>query len=87
MDQAITFNRSARELFDFMFRMTRAKEKLAQQEAVVPQPVETPSQPTSQPVDTPVEPTSQPTDTPVKSPGTPHHGELALVFLHIISCI
>lgn len=30
--QAITFNRSARELFDFMARIMRAKKKLARQE-------------------------------------------------------
>ena len=31
--QAITFNRSARELFDFMARLMRAKKKMARQEA------------------------------------------------------
>ena len=29
----MTFNRSARELFDFMTRLMRAKKKMAQQEA------------------------------------------------------
>lgn len=44
LSQAITFNRSARELFDFMARMMRAKKKMAGQEAsqtVATQPADT----------------------------------------------